>query len=299
VLTIGIISPGELGVAISAQLVRCGYRVIATVDGRSDRTASRARDAGIRTLATTADVIDQADILLSCVAPAAALSVAQDAAAIAARADRHPLYIDANSVAPATLAAIHAELDACRVELVDLTIGGPASRLTDLSVAYVSGVRAREVAAIFERFMPVCDLGEAPGSASALKMLVGGMSKGLVALMLELGVGADTAGLTEPFLDACRQFYPGLMDTYARTMPTYRQHAARRADEVAEIDRWLVEIGMQPRLVRGARDLLAALAASPACAPPAPPISTIEDLIRVARAGSVCTPPKPSPGGTP
>src|SRR5262249_11156975 len=99
-------------------------------------------------------------------------------------------------------------------------------------------------------------LGPRPGIASAFKMLVAGLNKGVVALFLELSLAAQRAGLRADLLECCRESYPGVLDVGERTLPTYPEHAGRRGEEMHELELMLESLGLQPALVRGARQLL-------------------------------------------
>ena len=46
-LTVGILSPGEMGSAIASEMVRSGIRVISALDDRSDRTKLLANNVNI------------------------------------------------------------------------------------------------------------------------------------------------------------------------------------------------------------------------------------------------------------
>src|SRR2546428_92476 len=78
-------------------------------------------------------------------------------------------------------------------------------------VIYLSGPAAGHVAPLFGSVVRTRVLGEQPGLASTMRMLVSGVSKGLVALFLEMGLAARQAGLLPELLDCYRDAYPGLM----------------------------------------------------------------------------------------
>jgi hypothetical protein len=63
-----------------------------------------------------------------------------------------------------------------------------------------------------------------------------GISKGLVALFLEIGALAERADMSESFLESCRHFYPSLMTVIERVLITYPRHAARRVGEIQDIE---------------------------------------------------------------
>ena len=52
-------------------------------------------------------------------------------------------------------------------------------------------------------------------------------------------------------LAAYRASYPGIMELVDRTLPTYPRHAARRGQEMAEVEKTLAGLGLCPTVVPG------------------------------------------------
>ena len=102
----------------------------------------------------------------------------------------------------------------------------------------------------------VVDLGRQTGQASLMKMLIGGLSKGLCTLFLELVTAAQQAGVAREFLTQTREFYPGVYAVAERLAPTVARHAARRADEMAELAATLGALGLSPELILAVRSRL-------------------------------------------
>lgn len=95
--------------------------------------------------------------------------------------------------------------------------------------------------------------------ASLLKMLLGGFSKGLVALFLEMSAVARQAGMLEDFLPVFSRYYPGVEEVLARLLPTYPRNARRRATEMEELSRTISWLGLRPGIVSETRLLLRTL----------------------------------------
>ena len=105
--TVGVVSLGAMGSAVADALGRGGVRVVATLEGRSERTARLAgRTASVRLLPDLTSVVREADVILSIVPPerasAAADTILRAAGAHAAR----PLLVELNAIAPATAVRI-------------------------------------------------------------------------------------------------------------------------------------------------------------------------------------------------
>jgi 3-hydroxyisobutyrate dehydrogenase-like beta-hydroxyacid dehydrogenase len=250
-----------MGTAVGSLLRHDGWRVITTLEGRGAATGRNCRAAGLEELASLREVVRTASMLLSLVPPGAALPVAEQVRALlAVRQGGDPLvYADLNSLSPNTVRAIAAVFSGAPVEFVDGAISGPASRLEKGCVLYLSGRLARQVASLFEGKMQVQVLGEEPGQASAIRMLLSGLTKGVVALFIEMALAARQAGVLERLLAAYRTSYPGIMEVVDRSLPTYPLHAARRGQEMTEVEKTLCQLGLCPEIVPGVRQLTAAV----------------------------------------
>jgi 3-hydroxyisobutyrate dehydrogenase-like beta-hydroxyacid dehydrogenase len=259
---VGLLYPGEMGTAV-ANLLRHDHRVVTTLAGRGAGTARNCRGAGLEELDGLREVVRYASVLLVLVPPAAALRVAEQVRAeLPARGERL-VYVDLNSVSPETVRNAAAVFAGTPVDFVDGAISGPASRLAAGCTLYLSGARAGEVAALFEGRMTVRVLGDAPGQASALRMLLSVLTKGVIALFVELALAARQAGILDRTLAAYRASYPGILEVVERTLPTYPVHAGRRAQEMAEVEDTLSHLGLCPTVVRGVRLATEAVAQCP------------------------------------
>jgi 3-hydroxyisobutyrate dehydrogenase-like beta-hydroxyacid dehydrogenase len=260
---IGLLYPGEMGAALAAVLRGAGYRLVTTLEGRGPKTRRNCRELGLEELDTLRAVVQTASVLITLVPPAAALPAA---AACREQLGRHRppgdrlLYVDLNSVAPGTARQVAAVFAGVPVDFVDGAISGPASHLCSRGVMYLSGAAAGQVAPLFGGVMRVQVLGESPGQASALRMLLSGLTKGVVALFVELAVAARRAGVQDNLLAAYQASYPGVMELVDRSLPTFPRHAARRGTEMQEVEATLADLGLCPTVVPGVRQLIAEMA---------------------------------------
>jgi 3-hydroxyisobutyrate dehydrogenase-like beta-hydroxyacid dehydrogenase len=258
--TIGILYPGEMGSSFGKLLCEAGFRVITTVEGRSPRTHRLCHECGLSIVDSLGEVLERSDVVISLVSPGAALSVARDVAANRDGSSRSLLYIDANSISPMTVARISEVLCHVTIDFVDASIFGLASQLRQRGTLYLSGSRAKELSGQFEPIMRVKVVGDMPGQASALKMIVSGIPKGLSALFLETMLFAQDLHLLNEAIEACDEIYPSIMEVIRRMLPTYPQHAARRCEELQEVEETMLISGLTPRIVRAVREVTSALA---------------------------------------
>lgn len=244
--TIGVLYPGEMGASLAALLRRRGHTVVTTVAGRSERTKQLCREVGITPLPSLADVVSAADVVISVVPPAAAEDVAAAYCEHASIAPAGALYVDLNAIRPELAGALAGRIAARGRGFVDAAVNGLAKNLATTATLYLSGLRLAEVAALVGDGMRVKLLGDQPGRASAMKMLLSGLSKGLCALFVETALVAERQGMLAEMAEAYARIYPGVTAVVERMLPTYPQHAGRRAAEMAELEQTALAAGLEP-----------------------------------------------------
>jgi len=260
--TIGILYPGEMGSSLAKLLCEAGFDVITTVEGRSPRTRRLCHEAGLSVVDSLREVLERCDAVISLVSPGAALSVARDVTVNIDGSSRSLLYIDANSISPLTVTRISEVLSQVTVDFVDASIFGLASQLRQRGTLYFSGPRAKELSRQFEPIMRIKVVGDVPGQASALKMIVSGIPKGLSGLFLETMLFAQNMHLLNEAIEACDEIYPSIMEVVRRMLPTYPQHAGRRCQELQEVEETMLMSGFTPRILRAVREVTSALASA-------------------------------------
>ncbi len=251
-LTVGVLSPGEMGTAVGNLLLEDGIRVVTTLSGRGARTRASCGNARFLVLDDLAAVAREASVVFSLVPPAAALSLAATYASIPVAAGATRIYVDLNSIAPETATAIDRRLSQAGIAFVDGAINGPANRLRDRCRVFLSGAAAGQVAPLFHALPFVRVLGATPGLASTCRLLMSGLTKGVIAVFLEASVAARNAGLLDELLNCYRESYPGVMELVERSLPTFPRHARRRADEMNELARTLLRLHVHPDLAAAA-----------------------------------------------
>jgi 3-hydroxyisobutyrate dehydrogenase-like beta-hydroxyacid dehydrogenase len=253
--TAGILYAGEMGIRIAHVLRQQGLRVVTTTSGRTDRTVRRCEDSGLTVLDGPSDVVQQAEVLFSVVPPAAAEAVASTYCEFAHLAPPHAIYVDANSISPALARMLGSRVTGCGCDFVDASVNGLAKSLTETGTIYLSGSRARDVSELFGAAVRVHFLGDDPGRASSMKMLLSGLTKGLCALFAESALIAERQGMLDELMEQSHTVYPAIMALVDRMLPTYLEHAPRRADEMRELERSAVAVDVPPIIVSAVRRL--------------------------------------------
>jgi 3-hydroxyisobutyrate dehydrogenase-like beta-hydroxyacid dehydrogenase len=242
--TIGIVSPGAMGSAVGASLIRGGARVVVTVAGRSARTVRLAEAAGLERLPSLADVVRESDVVLSVVPPGQAESVA------AALADAR-LLADLNAVSPATARRISTEVDG--------SISGPPPSAAGTTRIYLSGPRAAEIADLPFDGVEVVVVGAVVGAASAVKMSTASVYKGTVALLVQALRAADHYGVLRHVLDDLGD----AADDAGHRVARAAAKSERYVHEMQEIGTAQAASGLDPALFEAFAKVYEEIAAAP------------------------------------
>ncbi|HVA23261.1 MAG TPA: DUF1932 domain-containing protein [Chloroflexota bacterium] len=249
--TVAVLSPGEMGSNVGRILVDSGKRVLTCLEGRGRGSVERANQAGFTLAPSLAQLVDEADLVVSVVPPAAAEPLAQAIArALAGR--RRLLYVDANSIGPETAERIGRAITEAGADFVDGCIIGGAQDLRGRSRFYLAGPSAQAAAEMLQP-LNVSILGSRPGQASAFKVLYAGVTKGLSAMGMELLAGAERLGVSDELLEKLRLDWPNVANFFERNLPGLAPRAKRRAQEMAELVETLEHLGIAAPLARGAQ----------------------------------------------
>ena len=162
---VGVLHPGAMGAAVGCALKPVASAVIWAAAGRSVRTSKRAELSDLVGVPDLAELVRRADVVVSLCPPMAAREVAEEVAAAAAGREAF-VFVEANTVSPATVREIAALLGPDRV--VDAALTGPPAYQVGRTEVWLSGRAAAAVAALFEGspFTPRV-VGAEPGEASA------------------------------------------------------------------------------------------------------------------------------------
>jgi 3-hydroxyisobutyrate dehydrogenase-like beta-hydroxyacid dehydrogenase len=278
---VGIVSPGAMGSAVGAAYQAAGSRVVATVAGRSTRTATLAERAGLELLGDLDAVVAEADLVLSIVPPDQAGSTAAAVADAARRTGARPLVADWNAVSPPSVRAIGETLEAAELELVDGSISGGPPREGSRTRVYVSGGRAEELAAGAPSRLDIRVVGPEIGLASAVKMCTASMYKGSTALLGHALLTAHAHGVLAEVLDDLGDAFPQQISRAARQLAVSATKAERYVGEMHEIAATQASAGLTPALFDAMAEVYAAFAGTPLGAEAPEAIDAEPDLAHV------------------
>jgi 3-hydroxyisobutyrate dehydrogenase-like beta-hydroxyacid dehydrogenase len=260
--TIGLMTPGDMGQALAMQIQAQGYRVCTALNGRSERSRTLAKQAGLIDLGTIARLVADCDVVLSVMNPGAALDFAREAADALENSTRAPLFLDCNAIAPDTVAQIAALIEAAGGRFLDAGIIGPPPRGSAKTNLYVSGPGASDVLQLAGPQLTVQVVSDRVGDASALKMCFGALNKGTQALWLEVLIAARRLGIEAVLERQLRQSRADLLEWAVSQFPALPSKAYRWVPEMLEISKTLDSAGITPRVFQGAADIYAFVAAT-------------------------------------
>jgi 3-hydroxyisobutyrate dehydrogenase-like beta-hydroxyacid dehydrogenase len=259
-MAVGLVGAGHMGSGLGWALREGGARVVATLEGRSPRTARLAAATGLELLPTLADVVRAADVLLVVTPPGEACSAAVAITAAAREGGGNPLVVDLNAVAPSTVEQIAATVAPLR--LVDGSISGPPPQVKPGARIYLSGPDAATVAELPWRHVTPIVVDGRLGSASAVKMCTASVYKGLTGLYAQ---ALRTAGHHDVLPHVLGDLHAGGLDPVP-AVAVAATKAARYVPEMYEIAATQGGAGLPSALFEAYAQVWSLIAASPLAA---------------------------------
>ena len=263
-LTIGVVSPGAMGSALGRAWQAAGARVLATVDGRGERTRSLAH--GLELVADLDAVVAASDVVVSVVPPGAATDTMAAILDSARRGGVTPLVADLNAISPVAVRDLGALAESAGHAFVDGAIsGGPPAAGGD-TVLYLSGQHAAVLAEVTADGLRTRVVGDEPGTASAVKMCTASVYKGTTALWAQALQTAYAHGVLDVVLDDLAEELPGAAATAGRRIAVATSKSARFVAEMEQIADTQGAAGASRELFAGMVAVYARLARTPLAA---------------------------------
>ena len=225
-----------------------GYDLKSDTPGVAAAKAADFARFGVHACGSAPEAIVNASVILSLVTADQAGVAARGAAAHLAPG---ALYIDMNSVAPATKHAAAAAIEARGGRYVDAAIMSPVKPAALGVPILVSGPAsdAAEAALRTLGFSSVRAVGAEIGRASLIKMVRSVMIKGIEAVTAECLLAAQAGGVVDEVLASLGEPLSRQADyNFERVLV----HGIRRAAEMQEVAQTLRDLGVKPRMTQGA-----------------------------------------------
>lgn len=232
--TVGIIGYGEVGQAFAERVVKQDVSTVVTNRSPDAIRASLDPDSGIDVASDPAAVAADSDIVLSCVWPETATEIA---AAAAPNLDR-TLYIDFNSIGVESVRDIAHSVDDGDGIFLNASIMGSVARQGANAPIAISGYSVDVGLATLQEYgFTVEGYGQDPERSAILKMCRSAITKGLLVVLTEALLPAQTYDLHEEVLDSVDDsFTDQTLGEFARLfLVDMTEHGARRAGELDEV----------------------------------------------------------------
>lgn len=232
--SVAIIAPGNMGAGIGRRLGENRVTVLTSLNGRSEKSAKRARDAGMQAVDDRA--LAEADYLLSIVPPGSAFDLATRLAPLLTAANKKPTYVECNAVSPPTTLKIADVIAGTGCAFVGAGIIGPPPKPGSANTKiYASGPAAKEFARLNQYGLIIRVLDGPPTAASALKMSYAGITKGFTALGAAMMLAASRGGSARALKAELAESRPDLLGYLTRQVPDMYGKAYRWVAELDEI----------------------------------------------------------------
>jgi 3-hydroxyisobutyrate dehydrogenase-like beta-hydroxyacid dehydrogenase len=256
--SIGLMSPGDMGVAVAASAIHNGHHVYWASAGRSAETRKRAEEHQLIDVGSVQELCKTCSIILSVVPPSAAERVAEE---VIAQKTFDGTFADLNAISPQKAQHIGQRLEASGIAFVDGGIVGPPPWRPKTTWLCLSGNRSDAIANCFANGPLQTEiLGDRVGDASALKMCYGAYTKGHTALIAGVLGAAENLGVSESLMRRWADNGSGLDKSAAARVTRVTDRAWRWVGEMEEIASTFAHADMPRGFHDAARDIYRRLA---------------------------------------
>ena len=253
---VGIFGLGEMGSSVARLLSSQGVHVVSYLEERSESTRQRARESGVESLPTARDVVERSELILSITISSQVENVAKQVAREMPHVANTPLFVDCNAISPKLSKHLAEIIKKSGGRMVDASIVGLAKDVGKGARLYVSGAEAERLLSLQDYGLRVEIVGPNIGQASGQKMLYAAQTKGISALTTEILMTARGLGLEERIMQTYREVHPELAQLIERLIPSLPFRAARRAEEMQELEATMRDTGFQPHTPQAAAGVL-------------------------------------------
>jgi 3-hydroxyisobutyrate dehydrogenase-like beta-hydroxyacid dehydrogenase len=251
---VSLIGFGEAGSIFGHELMARGVHVRAYDraihdPARREALLARVQAAAVHLFDTAAEAVADAQLVISAVTAGSAFSVAQD---VAPHLRPGQVFMDINSVAPASKKAASAVLQAVDCHYLDAAVMAPVPPRRLATPILLGGPSAALWQPLLSELgFSVQVVAAEVGVASAIKMCRSIMIKGLEALTTECLSTARQYGAEALVLESLQRSFPTM--GWDAQQPHYlisrvAEHGRRRAEEMQEVAKTVAHVGVAPTM---------------------------------------------------
>lgn len=189
-MKVGFIGFGGAAYGLAKGLAEAGlkdmsyYDSLMNVAPNSEVIAKRAEETGATSKDSIEKLLQEADLIISCVTGSVALKVARQAAE---NLTPQHVYVDVNTSSPGTMEEVYAAIKKSGATFADVAMLGAIPAFLHRVPCLASGSGAERFKAAMQPYdMDITCVGQSPGQASAIKMFRSIFMKGFLALLMEM-----------------------------------------------------------------------------------------------------------------
>jgi len=254
-ISVGFIGFGEAGSAIAKGLRGEGITQMSLCHLRKDdprRVAwvkAQAKESGVQYRESVPEVVDSAQVIFSVVSLDGAVAAAEKALG-ALKSGK--TYLDLTSSFPEDMKAIAKMIEPTGAKFVDGAMMAALPQHRHKVLTYVAGPHAAETAEWLNAWgMNLKVVGDQPGQASAIKLLLSVGTKGFESVLVEMLLASHHYGVEHHVLSALNEFFKkGLDSAIHRLVGSDAVHAGRRVKEMESSVKLLESLGVEPLMSR-------------------------------------------------
>ncbi len=264
ITTVGILSPGDMGGKVGGALRSQGFEVLTYLGGRSVRTTTLAKQAGIKETSSMNELVEKCDIILSILVPSKSVEVAESVAKAIIETQNDLYFVDCNAVSPSTVCNIGNIISNAGGKFIDVgIIGAPPGH--DVPRFYASGEHASVLQALQGKSgtgIAVRDIGGEIGKASAVKMCYASVTKGTAALFTLALTTAEVMDVYTAFTQELEYSQKSILQRM-ESVSSLSAKAFRWVGEMEEISKTFESAGVSRLAHLGAAEAFDMVATSP------------------------------------
>jgi len=222
----------------------------------SDVILRHATETGTAFKRSVEALVEEAEIVISCVTGSVALSVAEQAASYLQK--RH-LFVDVNTASPKTMEAVGNVIQKSGVDFADVAMLGGIPTFLHRVPSLASGNGAERFKRALDPYgMDITCVGEIPGQASAIKMFRSVFMKGFLALLMEMLNGTHRYKVDSVVLDSISKTMgkKDFLETVQIQMAKGVINAERMSHEMEEVIETYTEMGLPYTMSSATREKL-------------------------------------------
>lgn len=266
-MKLGFIGFGEVGYEMSKGFKSAGLDTILAFDAMQEHPVygklvqERVLASGVTLVSSSAEVLDNSDVIIVAVPGDKALQTAQGLRPLLKKAT---LYVDVSASSPEIKKNIWEEIKATGACFVDAAMLGPLPVYQQKVPTLVSGNGSDQFMTLMKPYgMDLEKVSETPGEATGIKLVRSIFMKGLPALFIEVLEAASIMKVDHLVLPsiAATMNACSFEQTFNRLVTGSAVHAERRAHEMLNVIEMLEGIHVKPTMSKATYERLSWLAA--------------------------------------